>query len=243
MEQNQEYWQQMPDGEGRDHYFWQRFLAPGSGLVSIFLPFVTEAPVLAGLRVTLQGRTDPPQDPDHHTRILLNGALADDQLWDGQTPFEHRVRFSQNALREGENQVGIVLVGDTGAPVDSVYLDYVEVDYVADLVASEGSLRFLGANVGAAEFRVSGFEAPGVELFDVTDPTRVVRCVGGVESGPAGDRVLSFEDAVGGHSYLALTPSAKRAPAALELDRPSDLRNAQRGADWVATFQTRNFSG
>ncbi len=40
----------------------------------------------------LHGKTDDyNHNPDHHTKIFLNGSEIDDKLWDGQGNFIHEV--------------------------------------------------------------------------------------------------------------------------------------------------------
>jgi hypothetical protein len=231
---NSQYWQAMPNGDGLDHYFWQRLFAPSTNPFAVTLPDATSTAATANIRVALHGRTDPVQNPDHHTRVIVNGNTVDDQLWNGQIQFQHTAAFSQSMLNAGGNTVSVELVDDTGAAVDSLYLNFVEVDYTADLVAVANELRFAGDQSGATEYQVADFTDPAIELYDVTDPVDVVRCVGGAVSGPPASSDLAFEDDTSiPREYLAVTPSAKRSPISIELDEPSDLRATSNGADYI----------
>ncbi len=233
-EGNAEYWQAMPNGEGRDHYFWWRLASPSTTPFTIALPHLTPGTdATATLQVALHGRTDPIQDPDHHTRVIVNSRRVDDQLWNGQVPFRHSVSFPQSLLRNGDNTVAVELVADTGAVVDSLYLNFFEIDYTAGLAAIDGALRFTGDRNGAIEYRLRGFSGAAVELYDVTDPVAVV-CLTSVR-GPAASRELAFEDdSATPREYFAVTPAAKRSPASIELDQTSSLRSsAANGADYL----------
>jgi hypothetical protein len=228
------YWQAMPNGDGLDHYFWQQYVAPSLNPVSVTLPKLATTAASAAIRVALHGKTNVVQNPDHHTRVLVNGNLVDDQYWEGQVPFEHSATFSQSLLLAGANTVSVELVDDTGAVVDVSYLNFIEVDYTAELTALGDELRFVGVGGTATEYPVAGFTEATIELYDVSDPLDVKRCVGGVVSGPPSDSTLSFEDdASPAPEYFALASSAKRTPASLEVDTPSDLASTANGADYL----------
>ncbi len=227
---NSEYWQAMPNGDGLDHYFWQRLFSPSMNPFAVTLPNVTSTAAAAGIRVALHGRTDPPQHPDHHTKVIVNGNIVDEQLWDGQIPFVHSASFSQSLLSAGANTVAIELVDDLNVTDESLYLNFIEIDYTADLVAIDDALRFVGDGSGATEYQLSGFTASDIELYDVTDPFGVVRCVGGVTQGGE----LAFEDDTSSpREVFAVAASAKRSPVSIELDAPSDLHNTGNGADYL----------
>jgi hypothetical protein len=231
---NSQYWQAMPNGNGLDHYFWQRLFSPSTNPFAVTLPNATSTSATANIRVALHGRTDPVQNPDHHTRAIVNGNSVDDQLWNGQIPFQHAASFSQSLLNPGANTVSIELVDDTGAPVDSLYLNWIEIDYTADLAAIADELRFLGDQSGSTEYRVTDFTDPAIELYDVTDPAGVVRCTGGDVTGPGGDKTLAFEDDTSvAREYFAVEGSAKRSVVSIELDEPSDLHATSNGADYI----------
>ncbi|MCP4661274.1 MAG: hypothetical protein GY856_38205, partial [bacterium] len=241
---NSEYWQAMPNGDGLDHYFWRRLSSPSTHPFTLTPANVTSTNVTpanaastaarANVRVALHGRTDPVQDPDHHTKVIVNGNALDDQRWNGQVQFQHSASFSQSLLRAGGNTVSIELVADTGAGVDSLYLNFIEIDYTADLAAIANALRFVGAQSGVTEYRLSDFTESAIELYEVTDPLDVVHCLGGRVSGPPESRDLAFEDDTSTpREYLAVAASAKRSPATIELNAPSDLRATGNGADYI----------
>ena len=73
---NDEYWKDLPNREGQDHWFWERFpSAPHASYFSFTLHHVAPIEADALVRVRLHGRTSTGVNPDHHTRILLNGIV------------------------------------------------------------------------------------------------------------------------------------------------------------------------
>ena len=79
-------------------------------------------------------------------------------------------RYRSGVLRGGDNQLVIHAPGDTGAPADSVFLDWAEISYGRELVADSPELVFQGMAPGYA---VRAKEAPAA-LWDITDPARPV---------------------------------------------------------------------
>jgi hypothetical protein len=79
------------------------------------------------------------------------------------------------SLLDGENIVTLTSAGDTGASVDTLYVNYVEVDFTESYTAENDRLRFTAEGEGKYLMDVSGFTRSTVELFDVTEPYNVVR--------------------------------------------------------------------
>jgi hypothetical protein len=115
------YWQNPPGKDAQDHWYWTAVLAaPTSAALAFQLPAFDPAGS-AALRVLLAGKTnDLNVNPDHHTRILLNGTQVDDKRWDGAIEFQHATTISPALLLAGANTVTVVLPGDTGATVNSL---------------------------------------------------------------------------------------------------------------------------
>lgn len=85
--------------------------------------------------------TDSPA-PDHHVRVLLNGAEVASRRFDGITLQEFRVPVS-NVLA-GNNTVRVELPFDTGFDVDSVVIVSAELEYETEAQVRNGSFRGTG---------------------------------------------------------------------------------------------------
>jgi hypothetical protein len=182
----------------------------------------------------LMGRTDTAANPDHDTRILLNGIQVDEQFWNGQVPFLHDVSVSNSLLVEGTNTVTVVQPGGADPSLDTIYFNWLQVDYRDGLVAEGNFLRFGldTSGTGDAEARVDGFATSDVSIYDLTDPTRPVKLNGVALSTITGGYRARFDQ----HGavrldYLALTEASVRHPAGFLKDTPSDLRSPANGAD------------
>jgi len=235
-EEDNYYWQTMPNGAGQDHWFWEgRLTAPASRPYTLTLNNISTTATTTTVRVRLKGRTDiAAVNPDHHTRVYLNGHEIDDQTWDGQIIYDHEVTAPHSYLAEGSNVITVESVGDTGAPVDQVFVNWIEIDYRDTYVAENDELLFGAPLSGTFQFEVTGFTTNTVQVFDVTDPTAVAIITNTTVVVDGGGYKLQFEDTAQPETrYLALTPTQHKSPASIEQDQASSWRSTGHGADYI----------
>lgn len=179
-EQDTNYWEGLPDGEGRDHWFWDSRIYSGDG-GRAFPPFSfeniaeTSSPFI--IRYSLQSRTDDfGVTPDHHVQVFLNEHLVSDETWDGYWADKENNKldltreitgFSQSSLLKPEgnvikiNNLGVSGVGigmgptclgetDSSKPCDAVYLNYFEVEYYKRYIAENDELKFYSPSATGA---------------------------------------------------------------------------------------------
>lgn len=237
LEQDNYYWQTMPDGAGQDHWFWgDRVNAPGTRDFGLTLNNISTAASTAAVRVKLKGATDDPNsNPDHHTKVYLNGVEIDDQHWDGMAIYDHQATSVSHALfNEGNNTLRLESVGDTGAAVDQLFANWIEIDYWDTYVAEGDALLFGAPSTGTFSFEVTGFGVSAVDVFDVTNPPTPVRITGATVAADGEGFKLEFKGDAGPNTrYLALAPSQRKSPASIKLDQPSAWKSSLNGADYV----------
>ncbi|MBC2717235.1 MAG: PKD domain-containing protein [Desulfobacteraceae bacterium] len=235
VEADNYYWQTIPNGEGKDHWFWgDRINALSSNSYTIVLNNIYSSAFDADVRVNLQGRTGTGTSPDHHTRIYLNGSLIDDQHWDGQVQFLHEVTVPHSYLVNGTNTITLNSVGDTGSSVDTIHMDWIEIDYYDTFVAENNSLDFTATGTGTFEFKISGFTSGTVAVFDITASNNVRRVINNTTQQIGPTYTTRFEDSLTGSArYLALSASQKKTPADIKMDTPSSLKKTSNGADYI----------
>lgn len=86
------------------------------------------------LEFTLLGGVDfPGSVDDHHFSILLNEKLVFEGRFDGFSALSKRVKLSSGILKEGVNQVEVILSGDTGFFADVVLIDNLVVSAFIEL--------------------------------------------------------------------------------------------------------------
>jgi hypothetical protein len=229
------YWQNPPGCEAQDHWYWTGPLtAPATATLTFAMPPFDGTGSVA-LRIALAGKTDDyGAAADHHTQVALNGAVLSDARWDGRIVFVQAAAVPSVLLAAGTNTVTLQTLADTGARVNELYVNWLEVDYAARYEAQGDRLAFTAPGADAYRFEVAGFTGPDVEAFDLTDPERPVRLLN-IQTAPEAEAFTAvFEDqpAAAAH-YLAQTMAARRPPAELVADLPSDLRSPAHGADEI----------
>ncbi|MBI1195711.1 MAG: hypothetical protein GC138_07690 [Gammaproteobacteria bacterium] len=222
-EENRIYWQQLPNGDGVDHWFWSGELRVGS--LKTFT--VTPPGLVAGtaaIRVHLHGSTSG----SHLTRISVNGNVAGDFLWptgDGAVPHTITVQLPSGLLTSGQNTV-TVESRNAGATTDGIYVDWIELDYDRAYSAVNEELSFSVAGSGAQEVVVQGFADPwSVKSYDLSDPERPRPLV-------SGDATFLIDPAGTPGPFIAVASNAVLHPV-VDAFSPDTLRSSNNGADYI----------
>jgi len=146
------------------------FLYGGDSQVAHFTASeIADSALNCAMTVKLHGTTRDPVFPDHHVQIILNDQVLDDVYLDNTETVLYRQPFDQSLLREGENKIEVKSVGDTGAKLDQIYLDRIELDYPRRLFAENGQLEFTFSPAAptTARFELWKFHSPNLLLFDM----------------------------------------------------------------------------
>lgn len=233
-EENHTIWEATPGAPETDPWFWEKMTAPAVTTYTLELPSPVVNPA-AVLRAAFQGRTTASPHPNHHTTLSLEGTPIGDAFWDGTEVYVQEASVPDHLIADGSNSLDIGLPGDTGAVVDVVYTNWVEVEYTRVLQALDDQLAFSLAGSGLVEVSVTHFSEPDVRIFDVTLPLEVqeiVNCT--VEPDGAGGYHATFEDGLDGtKSYLALTESRISGPLGVSGWTPPYLTAPVNGADYL----------
>lgn len=218
-----------------DNWMWKEIRALTEETIQLNVPS-PDTSVLDAATVTvhLHGVTSMDAiNPDHHVRIFFNGTEVYGATWDGLKPHEASFEVAHNRLLDGQNTVRIVVPGDTGAgDFDTVWLNWIKVDYERKLQAKNSILKFktAAASIGLKRFKVSGFTRADIQVLNLTDD-KILEDVSIVAEGAT--YAVEFEwDLVKSTQFVAFEGSAIREPQ-LELDAPSDLKNIANQADYL----------
>lgn len=163
-------WDGIPGGTSVDWWFWEKIYAPYNEDFFLNVPSPVPDQTDAVLRVCYQGRSTSEPHPNHHTRIYVNGTLAGDDFWDGDSVYIQEMTVPQGVLLEGDNTITLELPNDTGAPVDIIYLNWFELYYRRDIETFEEELTFSVDGIDRFLIDVGPFRTPNVRIFDITKP-------------------------------------------------------------------------
>ncbi len=209
---------------GENRWYWEALFAPAELNVNLVTQRAVEG--AAVLRLGLYGASSSATvDPDHHLVLRLNGDPVADVYWDGTGPHVVEAALSPGTLRAGENRLTLAAPGDTGAPVDSVQLEWIEVIYPRELVVDGSSLTFTAAGDGFAV----GTAARSVLVWDITDPAAPVA----LEGYDVREGVLRFASDGTSRRFIVASDAGVRRPAAISAASGPDLREWPGGADMI----------
>ncbi|MBC8184732.1 T9SS type A sorting domain-containing protein [candidate division KSB1 bacterium] len=235
FERNNVYLHNIPNGEGEDHWFWDMVNAPNTLQLTVHLNNVINIFALpCKLKVAFRGITHPPTNPDHHTIVFINGFPVLDDLWDGQAKLQSEGNLNQGYIFNGQNTININLPGDTGAAVDQVYLNWIEIEYWQDYKAIDDIFTFTGrSDPGTRQFEVKNFSNDNISLYDITDSTNVLKIVDFLLETTEPGYTLKFQDNNSHREYLALTPSRAKKPKSFTKDNVTQLLSKNNQADYL----------
>ncbi len=184
----------------------------------------------AVLEVSLQGVSDNPNNPaDHRVRILLNGSLVGDLVFDGQTLKTAKFNIPANRLREGGNTVTLSAVSDGDTDVSLV--NYLRITYMHTFVADDDYLDMVVP--AGRTIRVNGFSSDDVRVVDITNPELPQEIIGTVDTANSTSAVSFFVPATGIRHLVAFTSNSTSVPASIKLNKPSSWNTRSNIADII----------
>jgi hypothetical protein len=191
---------------------------------TISLRNIDAAQDMATLEVALQGVTQA----EHRVGVAINGTAAGEIAFTGQAHNVARLAVAQSLLESGENVIRLTAAG--GAQ-DTSLIDYIRVTYWHLLAADQNALRFTAP--GKHAITVDGFTTRRLRVLDITSPNEVLELAANVSAHKGGFAVTAASPAAGERLFLAFAESEIKRPASVTADRPSSLRHAGQGADFV----------
>lgn len=209
--------------EAEDLWLWDVLLAPVTKTFSFSVRDLEAGFAPSRLVIRVQGTTDFPESPDHHVRAWVNGSLVAESRFDGKRGEVLTAELLPSVLREGDNELQLENVGDTGAAYSMVMLDRFAVSYPRSLSAASGTLEGRMSESGVAD--IEGPSSDAIAL-DVSGDTAL--WLEGAEASANGLR-LRVES---GRSYLVVRPDAVRKPEVRNV-AASSLRSGGNRADYV----------
>jgi len=234
FEENHVAWGLTPDAPDKDYWFWEKIDAPSTKDHVFTLSSVSNSSENGTVRVCFRGRTTASPHPNHHTKIILNGTVIGDTTWDGNGEYIQEMAVPLSVLKEGTNSLIVESRGDTGAVVDTVYLNWFEVSYLRGFHAMGDELKFPVVDNGRFDVTVDNLTQPTVNIYDITDPLHVAifsNC--SVKAGGNGYEATVEDVVTGQKTFFAVADDAIQKPSSLEVWRSSKLKSDTNKADYI----------
>lgn len=95
------------------------------------------------LKFKVQGTTRDNVRPDHHLSLSINNQSIYDDFFDDKEELQDSTNFNTTILKAGENSFNMQLIADTGAQINRIYYDWIELKYPAFYMANDDhSIQF-----------------------------------------------------------------------------------------------------
>jgi len=189
---------------------------------------------MADLQIVMYGLTTTNGiDPDHRTRIRVNGTEIASPTYDGPNLFSTNYAVSNNLLTLGMSSVVLRQTGNSfpGVPQDRAYLISLRLDYLATNTMRNVSHEFCG-KPGTNRYRVAHVTTNGgFWVLDIADPFAPVVITNAAVSNT---NVLMFSHTSSNVSRLAVVQSngVINAPTPLQFNF-RNLADTARQADYL----------
>ncbi|MFQ5824755.1 MAG: C25 family cysteine peptidase [bacterium] len=147
-------WRYLFDNEG------ERFNFHVSGLY--------ESVSACSLKVRVQGTTKDPVKPDHHIQLFINDQVGGEAYFDDREELIWELSFPTSLLHDGMNKFELHLVPDTGAQLNQIYLDWIEIVYPRVHAAQNSNLKFQNPNPSSllTQYSVVNFDSSDIFIFN-----------------------------------------------------------------------------
>lgn len=234
FEENHEIWPSMPGAQDEDCWFWEKITAPKTREYLVKIPSIDRKQTEATIKIGFRGRSTASPHPNHHTVIYLNGTKIGDAFWDGTIAYIQEMTISSDILIDGNNTVRIESPGDTGATLDIIYLNWIEIDFHRLLEAVEDKLTFAIDKEGCSQIEVKRLSSPDVIICNITDPNDVKEVLNFSIQADGPEYKAVFQEMIScPNTYLIQAASLIKKPEKVELWQPGNLKNPQKGADHI----------
>lgn len=233
-EENKIHWQGMPNGEGKDHWFWEQ-LTGGNRTTELTFNLANIAG--SGPTGLLRLSTHSATFGERQTQLRLNGQalLSPAETWRGRSEKLFEVAIPQNMLVEGQNRLVIENnpTSNPGNDTVDLYVDWFELTYQDTYVAENNQLRFNAPAAGNYTFEIGTFSTKDLVVLDITNPKNPVELTNLVFNVNGTAATLLFSDAVtANQQYIVQTTDQWLTPQ-FELDEPSSWQSPSNGATYV----------
>lgn len=214
-----------PAATGEDKWFGANVYAPDS--LEMLLTGIQPTGGPGNLTLRVWSSNQSPANPDHHMRVSLNGVELADHYWDGISQETLTLPLRSDVLRRQGNRLLLDVPGDTGAAGESIYVDWLKLEYEGELNLNRGQLLF---HSNAPNIRISAAGESSL-AFDISDPAEPVLLL----NTEFEDNTVTFAGNGPGSTYLVLNPrDAIRPEISVVPNWEELLRVPERGADYIA---------
>ena len=242
VEQNRSYFAGATTSESIDNgtvpgedWYWQWFNANAQVDFDFSLDSIDRSNSAAFVRARLWGTGYSGSPPAAHiARVWINDSLAGDYAFGERQGGVFSASIPASWLKVGTNLFRVKNI-ETGAPANTFYLDWFELDYSRILRATNNQLLFhtpASPTGSVAAFAVSGFSGPQIEVYDLTSNRVITNTT--VTGDSAQGFAIAFRDSISiPKTYVAVGIPTQNPVASLIQKSFTNIRQLPAGADYI----------
>lgn len=226
-------------GLATDRTMWRSFKAPPRGenpIVLDSIPDLARGTSPSRLRMQFWGSSYLPETPDHDWNVSLNGTSVGRAQWDGTTHLVFATDSLGAAYRAGGRNVVSVKTNLQGDKIDSILLDWLEVDYTAALVPTRDyvEIDLPGGSNGVRSLRIApGFSTQTVRAFDLDGAAELPIDPVKASASKTFGAVIRVQASGDSMRVVAVGPSGFAKPARMAVAKPSHLRDTPTAPEYL----------
>ncbi len=241
QETNRFYVSTLPMSEGHDHWYGPMITVSGQHATRhrdyrFTLEDLATEDGQAHVRWTVAGNVKA----THHLRVYVNGQQVHDGHWQDRTLDEGDASFDSSYLQEGQNVVRLEFINDApNQTIDQFYIDWVALTYPRRFRAQNNRLDFEKTEALPRTFQIDGFTTSSLEVFDITDPSRVLRIQGWQALNMGSEYRLQFTDPTTQSRHFWVQAQTHRlSPLAIQAKEPMarPLASGANRADYLIIY-------
>lgn len=232
IEANHIGWNATPGAPSTDYWFWERMTGVQTLNYTITIPSPVQNQDAVTVRIGYQGRSTGSPHPNHCTALSLNGIPIGEESWDNDIVHIQEAAAVQSDLLDGANTIRIE---SSGNDADVIYLNWIEVEYLRSLIATDNNLCFTAdGNETPLQMSVTALENEDITAYEVTDPYSV-NGITNLTVQPDGDAWKAiFEcDVDGAKTFYVLAEEQIKSPDTMVFCTPAGLKTTSNGADYI----------
>ncbi|MBU1628258.1 hypothetical protein KKB18_12895 [bacterium] len=242
FEKNNGYKQVIPDGDKIDHWYWYRkIIGEQKVSLNLNLPNMTDSDYTGSITVRMMGETNITATKGHLVRVAVNGEVIGETTWYSITEHDFKGDVNQSTFVNGDNLVEIYLNPGKSDPnnidpydLDGINLNWVEFNVEQNLVATDNVLFFSNKDLGLRTFKLSGFTEENIQIFDITDPYKLIELTNFDVSNEDENYSCNFSyNIIDEVKFIAFTPSGYGKLKSTNLTSEVNLKAKDLGADYI----------
>jgi len=230
-EENKIYLSAFPSGLDQNRLYWALVQPSAPGNYQIYLKHINPSAATAKIRGFFKSYAANPQ---HFTRVILNGNMISEAFWPKQGEFNLDMEVPVSYLLEGPNTIEVQSPLEGGVSVNQVLVDWFEVEYAKNYAADGAQTLFAVDAAGTWKFEVPGFSSAELLTWDITNPNQPASIANtNIEENESAYNLTFQQTTTEPRQYLTALLANIPTPDEVQWVADPGLKSQSNGADYI----------